>query len=54
MTMDGRVLAWSRSFIGVDVYQIVQVGILVGGAYGESKSPGGGDRVVKGWSRRGH
>ncbi len=37
--------------IGVGVYQIVQVGISVGGAYGESKSPGGGGGLVKGWSR---
>ncbi len=38
--------------IGVGVYQIVQVGIFVGGPYGESKSPGGGGGVIEGWSRR--
>jgi hypothetical protein len=40
--------------IGVGVYQIVQVGILVGGAYGECKSPGGVGGVVKAFSRRRH
>jgi hypothetical protein len=40
--------------IGIGVYRIVQVRILAGGAYGESKSPGGGGGVVKSWIRRRH
>jgi hypothetical protein len=39
--------------IGVGVYQIVQVGILIGGAYAEGKSPGGGGGVVKNLSQVG-
>jgi hypothetical protein len=39
---------------GVGVNQIFQIGILVGRAYGEGKSPGRVGGVVKGLSRRRH